>query len=400
MGWKLNGGVALALLAAGCAAPRGARVADDGWIEARMREDPGFFLPYLTRAEELRLQILVSEIRPDGGLLRHGFRVDAEYLYPASTIKLCSAVAALQWLGEQRESLAVDLNTPLAYHPLFPDEVYEDRDDTNLEGGAITVGHEVRKLFLVSDNRAHNRLYELVGHRELNERMWDAGLPSVRSVHRLSEARSFEDNLRTPRIDFLGPGGPLHTVPERTSDLPVTSEQVPGHDLDAAFLRGDELSPPPSDFGRKNSISLLDLQNALILVARPDLDLGLAGFDLPEDLRRFALAAMSEQPADSTNPAYDADAYPPDRLKYLMPGVARVVPRERVTCFNKVGRAYGFTLDNAYVEHDDGRAFFVTAAIYTNPNRVLNDGVYAYRTEANPFFERLGEVVARALWGP
>src|SRR5688500_9263965 len=46
-----------------------------------------------------RVQILVSFVERDGRaftLERHGFRADAEYFYPASAIKLCAAVAALQ----------------------------------------------------------------------------------------------------------------------------------------------------------------------------------------------------------------------------------------------------------------------------------------------------------------
>ncbi|MEM7310786.1 MAG: serine hydrolase [Planctomycetota bacterium] len=396
----------LALLAAACAAPRPHRGAEieDGWIEALLDARPKAFAPYLDAAAEHRLQILVSEVveGPDGPRLeRHGFRVGAEYFYPASAIKLCSAIAALEWLAEESAASAAGLDTPLRFHPLLEDETLEDSDPSNLTGGAITVGHEVRKLFLVSDNRAHNRLFELVGHRALNERMWAAGLPSVRSVHRLSEARSFEDNLRTPRVELLLAGGAVRVVPERESQLWVTSYGVPRHTIDAAFAGDGEMTPPPSDFGHKNSISLLDLQNALVLLARPDVELGLRGFALPDAYRAFALAAMTEQPAASDNPAYPADDYPLDRLKYLMRGAGRVLPRDELMCANKVGRAYGFTIDNAYVEHGpSGRAFFATAVLYTNPNRVLNDGVYAYADLADPFFADLGEELTRALLAP
>jgi hypothetical protein len=77
------------------------------------------------------------------------------------------------------------------------------------------------------------------------------------------------------------------------------------------------------------------------------------------------------------------------------------LPLERVRIWNKVGRAYGFTTENAYVEDlGTGRGFFVSAVLYTNPNGVLNDGVYAYESIADPYMADLGEALARALLRP
>ena len=45
-----------------------------------------------------------------------------------------------------------------------------------------------------------------------------------------------------------------------------------------------------------------------------------------------------------------------------------------------------------------GREFFLAAVLYTNPDGVVNDGVYAYDEVAFPFWANLGEVVARTLW--
>ena len=60
--------------------------------------------PVTARAAELRLQAVLGTIEPgpDGSsrLVQHGFRLGAEYFYPASTVKLFAAVAALERLGE------------------------------------------------------------------------------------------------------------------------------------------------------------------------------------------------------------------------------------------------------------------------------------------------------------
>ncbi|MEM9597193.1 MAG: serine hydrolase, partial [Acidobacteriota bacterium] len=187
-------------------------------LDAILRGHPGL-APLLEDAEALRLQVLLGTLEEGSGgprLVQQGFRVDAEYTYPASTIKLCASVAALQELERLRRKtgLAVDADTPLVFHPLFDDEALERHDPDNRSGQRITVRHEIRELFLVSDNTAFNRLYELVGPAALNRSMHRAGLPSTHIVHRLSEARSPEEQLRLPRIDLAGDGF-VHTLPRR-----------------------------------------------------------------------------------------------------------------------------------------------------------------------------------------
>jgi len=66
--------------------------------------------------------------------------------------------------------------------------------------------------------------------------------------------------------------------------------------------------------------------------------------------------------------------------------------------YNKIGRAYGFTIDNSYVfDVETGRSFFLTAVIYTNANGVLNDDRYEYEF-ADCTLADLAEVLGRALW--
>ena len=50
----------------------------------------------LERAAEHRVQVALAEVTPAGKLERHGLRLAAEPVYPASCIKLCAAVAALR----------------------------------------------------------------------------------------------------------------------------------------------------------------------------------------------------------------------------------------------------------------------------------------------------------------
>lgn len=357
-------------------------------------------------ADAHRLQIVVGLIEDGPGgrpvLVQHGLRLDSEYFYPASTVKLFAAVAALERLAELRREtgLPLDLDTPLVVHPLFADEELEDTDPSNLAGGRITVRHELRKLFLISDNRAFNRLYELVGQDRLAASLARAGLGGgARIVHRLDEARSEEENRRLPRIDLVGEGF-RHTLPRRETLPLAPAPPVPGLSAGHAHFAGGELVPEPFDFSTKNRFPLAELQRGLCMVVRPDVDCGGPGFDLSPADHEVLREAMRQLPRESANPVYDPAEVPDAFVKFVLPGLRRVVPADRLDVYDKTGQAYGFTTENAYVvDRATGRSFFLAATLYTNGDGVLNDDRYEYAEVAEPFLADLGEAVARWLWG-
>lgn len=349
-----------------------------------------------------RLQVVLGLVESgDGGrpvLVQRGFRLGAEYFYPASAVKLFAAVAALERLAELRRETGLPLgaDTPLVFHPLFPGEAREEADPSNLDGGRITVRHEIRKLFLVSDNEAFNRLYELVGGDRLATSLARAGLGDARIVHRLEEARTPEENRRAPRIDFVGDGF-SYTLPEREAPPLPPPPPIRGIEVGRVHLEAGERVEAPFDFSLKNRFPLADLQRGLCMVVRPDVDCGGHGFALGHDDRALLLGAMSQYPRESANPAYDPAEYPDSWGKYLLPGLARVVPNESLRIYNKVGQAYGFTVENAWVvDQETGRGFFLAATLYTNADGVVNDNRYEYDAVALPFLADLGEAAARS----
>lgn len=390
----------------------------------------------LARAEAYRLQILVSEVvEPPAGrprLRRWGFRTGAEYFYPASSIKLCAAVSALQEIErlEQEHGITGLVDAPLEIAPLFPGDALQSEDPGHLAHGRITVAHEIRKLALVSDNQAFNRLFDLVGHERLNRSMHALGLPSVVIQHRLSDPRDIPDPKASAAMVFHLPEGPAGhrpgirsvTIPPRTSRwsptnsgtglrvgtaylrtrrVPAGGTTIPGPRPDPADPEPTfERVPQPMDFTTRNGISLLDLQHLLVKLVRPDIPLPGARLDLSEDHRRLLIDALTRYPRESSDPRYSPAEYPDEYCKFLLPGVRRVLPDtepgRRVEITGKIGRAYGFTIENSCLRNPtNGRTVFVTVAIHTNDDGVLNDDRYEYGTVADPFMADLGEWVAR-----
>ncbi|MCX5690666.1 MAG: serine hydrolase [Planctomycetota bacterium] len=356
-------------------------------------------------ATRLRLQIAVATIKPASGnqparLERHVFRCGEEYFYPASTVKLLACVAALETLDDLRRTTGndlVDADCPLTIAPLFSGDTSQSADESNVFGGSITVNHEIRKILLVSDNRAFNRLYDVVGRDLINARMHAAGLASVSITHRLSESRPIPDQAATAAVTVHTARGDAQ-IPARVGVMPLMN-QGPGLLVGSGFIKGDKPVMEPMDFAARNAVSLIDLQNALAMVVRPDIDLGLPGFTLSEQDRARLIGAMTQYPAQSANPIYTAADHPDHYCKFFLPGLREWRPGHPLLVLNKVGQAYGFTIDNAYIEDlTTGEAFFLAATIYTNQDGILNDDTYEYTALAEPFMSELAREVARQLF--
>jgi hypothetical protein len=362
----------------------------------------------LRGAEEQRIQIVLGLLEPgaDGEpiLRQSGYRPGAEYFYPASSIKFFAAIAALEKLAEIRREAGYPLtrDTPMALYPLFEGEKLERGDDSHRATGTITVGHEIRKLAVVSDNEAFNRLYEMVGQDGIAASLDRAGIRSARIVHRLDEFRSAEENRHYPRTDFLGDTF-QHTIPERVSPpLEPPPRSLPKLLVGNSYYSGDVKVDRPMDFSAKNRIDLVDLQRGLCKLVHPEADCGGGpAFALDEEDRAFLLEAMTFLPRQCPDPHFDPAEYPDDYVKNLLPGLLEVLPLERWRIVNKTGEAYGFSIENAYVEDRvSGRAVFIAATIYANADGTLNDDQYEYSTVAKPFFAELGRAVGGMLRAP
>jgi hypothetical protein len=375
-------------------------------LEALLAKNSARFAAVAKNASEHRLQILLAEPvqRPDGSveLRRSRYGDPQRYFYPASSIKLCAVVGALLELNASnaREQTQLGLDTPLAIEPRFPGDKLIDKDPSNRAGGLLTLGHCIRRICLVSDNECFNHLYELCGQQRLNERMWDAGYRSVRIHHRLSEANPTPVQAWSRPV-VLGQGEHAVRIAHDDSKLTMVNDLWTDTALGKAVMRGGKRIDEPMSCSTKNAILLQDLQDMLIEVVHPEIDTGTKGFPgLTTQQRDFLKLALSQLPRQSTNPIYDPKKYPDDYVKFLLPGITKVIPLEHVRIYSKIGTAYGCTIENSWIEDvRTGKGFGLAAVIYTNPDGVMNDDAYGYEEIAFPFMADLGETITRAILG-
>jgi hypothetical protein len=74
-------------------------------------------------------------------------------------------------------------------------------------------------------------------------------------------------------------------------------------------------------------------------------------------------------------------------------GDAQEIP-QNIRIFNKVGDAYGFLTEAAYIiDVDNGVEFILAATLYTNANGTFNDDNYEYEEIGLPFMRDLGQAI-------
>lgn len=371
-------------------------------LERLLRQSPDTILRHvLDHPERYEAQIIYTRIDRDADNTPHftTWRLgvdDTRYFYPASTVKMPTAFMALEKL-RQLDIQGLDPDDPmLTLAGKAPQTA--TLADTTSPTGLPSLAHYIRKIFLVSDNEAQNRLYEFVGQRALNEGLWQKGYEHTRIVHRLGPGGfpfGFEDNRYTNPVQFLD----AETGQLRYYQGLVYSDGWPAHLMLRGTLRGrahmadGKLIPQPFNFSRKNFISLQDLHDMLQAVMFPEAVPAARRFHLTEADYAFLWKAMSQLPRESRHPHYQL---PDNYVKFFIFGDADSTLRipDHIRIFNKVGWAYGFLTDVAYIaDFEQGIEFMVAATIHVNANETYNDGVYEYDTIGLPFLAAVGRAL-------
>lgn len=341
-----------------------------------------------------RVQILYTQIDRDANnepsLAYYQYGLDEQrYFYPASTVKLPIALLALEWLAEQQVPGLTAETTMLT--GAATDWQTERTIDPSASSGLPSIAHDIKKIFLVSDNEGSNRLYELLGPAYINQRFTDKGLLRSLINHRLSVSLSNEQNRQVNPVRFIDSSGKeLLRLPARTSAHSYLNSDKPS--LGRAYIRAGKLITAPMDFSDKNRFSLADFDSTIKRLVFPQLFAPEQRFNLRPSDRDLVLRYMAMLPPDSINPSYDAEQYPGNYAKFFMfGGKAQQIP-EHIRLFSKSGWAYGHIIDGAYiVDLQNQIEFFITAVIYANENDILNDDLYQREQIAIPFLQQLGQ---------
>ena len=372
--------------------------AQEGLLERLISKNKAKLGAWAQQPESYEVQVIYTQIDRDENnqpsFTTHQWRVDdTRYFYPASTVKMPAAILALEKLNKMGVR-SLDRHTPMRNLAGTAPQTTAFVD-TSAQTDLPSVGHYARKIFLVSDNDAFNRLYEFLGQNYMNERLHTKGYDHLRIIHRLSVG-GFDPhgNRLTNPVQFYDAetGELLYHQGE------VYSKCYPelglSHEVRGKGYWDDtekKVIQEAFDFRFKNYVSLKNLNDILKAVLFPHAIPKEQRFDLTTEDYKLLYKAMYRFPQESDYPKYaEAD----NHVKFWMYGNGKQQIPKHIRIFNKVGWAYGFLSDIAYVvDFESGIEFMLSGVIHVNENEVFNDGVYEYEKVGLPFFAELGQLI-------
>ncbi len=361
-------------------------------LHQALKNNPQFFKRITSNPDSFRVQIIYTQIdrnkRNKPSFKEYSYRLNnEEYFYPASTVKMPIALLALEKINElgikglTRNSIMITDSASTAQ-----DHVY---NQPNANDGAPTIENYIKQIFLVSDNDAFNRLYEFLGQEYIQRKLREKGYPDVIIRHRLQLSRTVEQQAITNPVKFYDTTGNLiYEQPAQKSNAIYEATNV---SLGKGFMKGGKLINEPFSFLNKNRIYLQDLHHILQSVIFPEKFPKKNRFNLTDDDYAFVKKYMHIYPRESESPIYDPEHYWDTYCKFLLQGSEKKTLYPNVKIYNKVGDAYGFLLDVAYItDVDNNIEFMLSAVISCNTDGIYNDDAYEYDSLGFPFLRDLG----------
>jgi hypothetical protein len=367
------------------------RRGSDSLLKQILDQQPQFF-DSIVKNSDHKVQIIYTQIDRDSEnrptFTDYYFNVDkANYFYPASTVKLPVAVLALQRLNELGIK-GLDENTTMITEVDGEWQTATYNDPTTKDGRP-TIAHYIKKIFLASDNDAFNRLYEFLGQEYINNSLHKMGYKDVQIIHRLDISLTEQQNRRTNPVRFIDSNSNIvYEQAAATSKLNYTNRDTK---LGKGFFRDGELVNEPFDFSVKNRLTLQGLHEILRSLLFPNGLPEKKKFRLRPDDYAFLYKYMSMYPSESIYPYYDSSKVSDTHVKFLFYGAGLGAPLSDIRIFNKIGDAYGFLTDAAYiVDFKNNIEFMLSATIYCNSDGIYNDDRYEYDSVGFPFLKNLG----------
>ncbi|TSD66696.1 serine hydrolase [Inquilinus sp. KBS0705] len=367
-------------------------------LKNMLQAHPELFSGILNHPTQNEVQILYTQIDRDKNNVPHfrsySYRLNPKhYFYPASTVKLPTAIFALEKLNELKlKGLSKDVN-------MLTDSAFNGQTkvttDTSAANGYPSIANYIKKILLVSDNDAYNRLYEFVGRQQINQKLKKYGLYHTRIIGRLAIGDGGEAAGHTNPIDFYKGDKLIYHQPA-LYDAATYPMQLDNMIQGKAYLdKDDKLVNAPFDFSEKNVYTIADQQLVLKRLLFPEAYTKAQRFNLTAADYRSIYRYISMFPTESSKPTYNRPEYYPAFCKFLFYGAdstAAINPDIRI--FNKPGDSYGYDIDNAYiVDFKNKVEFMVTAVVQSNEDGIYNDNKYEYATVCLPFLKNIGQLL-------
>jgi hypothetical protein len=369
------------------------------FLKNLLRDNPQKFETISKNPKKFEIQIIYTQINRDKNNIptfkTYTYKTKKkEYFYPASTIKLPLSLLALEKINQLK------IKELTKFSPFFVKQNRKPQTeafkDTTKTDSIPNIAHYIKKIFLVSDNDASNRLYEFLGQGYINETMRKKDYKRSVILHRLAAPEfNEEDNKYTNALYFTNENKQVIYEQNEVYQKRKIKQRANRTKKGKAYFNGNyQKIEKPLSFERRNFFSLNDMHQVLKATFFPASLPPKNRFQLNQEDYQFLWKTMATLPKESGIKCYEN--LPDNYAKYYF-GSSENEPKEipkNIKIFNKVGMAYGYLIDNAYIiDTEKNIEFMLSVVLYTNENNILNDNKYEYDTIAFPFMKNIFQTI-------
>jgi hypothetical protein len=350
----------------------------------------------LSHPATYQLQLIYTQIDRDAQnvphFTQHNYHLNLrQYFNPASLVKLPVALLALEKLHTLPTPInrSTIMSTGAAWRCQTPIAFAAPADSDR----QATVGNYIKRMLLVSDNLAYNRLYEFLGQKTINDRLQQLGYPSSRIVRRFAPCDTAANRHTNPVAFHTSAGDTIYKQPAQTNSRTPTPPLGPvfaGH----AYQIGTRVIHRPYDFTTANNLPLSDITALLQTALFPKAVLAAQRPHLTPADHAFLRQYLHLTPHASHFTPYAAPKYFDAYKKYLYYGRRpEAQSQSGLRIFNIVGMSHGYLADVAYFADSLHQSeFLLSTVLYVNQDGIINDANYEYDTIGEPFLAQLGQL--------
>lgn len=350
----------------------------------------------LRNRDKYRVQFIVTDIQRDKDGLEEFKTYDFttnEYFYPASMVKLPTAVAMFEIL----DSLDISKDSYIKMNKDFNCGSSGFVDLTLKRN--IPISLAIEDMLSISDNAYYSLFFNAVTPKLLNYKLLERQINST-NIYSGFTGCPRGKLLETHSYSIFSPDGTLKiSNPKSALDssefmyrLPFSTRKLIGK----YQIENGKKVEKPYDFNSFLDYPLEDIHQTIFRLVFPQKVASNERFQISFDSRKYLLKCMGKYPREMKNKVYhNKNQYPDNYYKYSIIGnKPELAASGRYRIFSKIGIAYGFVTESAYiVDFENQKDFLFSVSIYVNDDDIVNDNVYEYSKIARPFIANLTRLI-------
>ena len=365
---------------------------DTNPIKSSLRNND-FLKEIIKDKEDYEIQVLLTKINQNNtqvNFQKYEFQLDDnQYFYPASTNKLPIVILTLKKINELRsKGSEITLKSKIILN------YKDDSSELELRDSITSFQNLIADVFLVSDNSASNILIDFIGYNYFNNEMKNAGFQKTYLNHKFNPDPYVNSTWQISDLDN-------NLISSTNDDQKIIKADDKTNGLDKGerrYFKGQILNES-LNFSQKNRSSITDMHNLIKYIFYPEIFDSNNTFNLNVEDYDFLRYWMSRFTYEDIGEKFIGDEkFFETYNKFFIHGDEQSVSNEQIRVYNKIGQAYGTSIDNALIKnYQDNIEFILTATIYTNKNKVINDNEYEYDDIAVPFLAKLSRAIYNEL---